>query len=574
MESEKKDQKTENKKEEKAEEKKEEKKEEKVIAQVIKEETAEDLELAEQRKEQQKLFLLYAQFNNPEKLNELVQVVNINCEDENRWTALMHGCAQGHEEIVRILLKRKAVLDPSSILASSLGEDKLDSDFDKETEEKPKQYTPLHWAAHKGHLRVVWLLLLHGYCLTDEDPFGNTPVHQAAAGAATNIIECFLSQGVDIEKKNTRGHTPLDMATDTDTRQLITKAIAVKQCTVCKSKFDFTNVRYYCTKCFTFCCKNCKESMVVYETVESAEKEKPICYCKTCYSDFKNCEKLLDEALSIQVFDRVDVIYKTLEEKKFDADVKKFEKLKEHHTSLKCELEIRHFCQSLEIIPNYKTIKKSTHLLNEMVRNANHKKIKMTVAILTEVNECTKRLNAERNLRLYLDSTPIEGVTEEQRNELAEKITKAKENKVRAEYTDEADIVLDKMTRHIRAKQILERFEAYPVRTYPEPEIIDPKKKKVKKEEKKVVKKKKKKEPPFLIPDWAGDLAEVIKEVDTMNGLIKKPEEAILDKEFLNKVNTQLARFKKEVAYRKQLEAEAKSAAEAKALAKKQKKKK
>eukprot|EP00826_Nyctotherus_ovalis_P052826 TRINITY_DN676_c0_g1_i8.p1 TRINITY_DN676_c0_g1~~TRINITY_DN676_c0_g1_i8.p1 ORF type:complete len:208 (+),score=110.43 TRINITY_DN676_c0_g1_i8:381-1004(+) len=207
-----------------------------------------------------------------------------------------------------------------------------------------------------------------------------------------------------------------------------------------------------------------------------------------------------------------------------------------------------------------------------MVREASRKKIKMTVAILTEVNDCTKRLLAERNLRLYVDSTPIEGVTEEQRNELAERITKAKENKVREEYTDEADIVLDKMTRHIRARQILERFEAYPVRNYPEPEVIDPKKKKVKKEEKKVVKKRKK-EPPFLIPDWAGDLAEVIKEVDAMNALIKKPEEIMLDKDFLDKVGTQLARFKKEIAYRKQLEAEAKAAAEAKALARKKKKK-
>eukprot|EP00826_Nyctotherus_ovalis_P052824 TRINITY_DN676_c0_g1_i20.p1 TRINITY_DN676_c0_g1~~TRINITY_DN676_c0_g1_i20.p1 ORF type:complete len:574 (-),score=244.87 TRINITY_DN676_c0_g1_i20:177-1898(-) len=569
---EKKDEKTEDKKEE--EKKEEEKKEEKVATQVAKEaETAEDLELAEQRKEQQKLFLLYAQFNNAEKLSELVQAgVNINCEDENRWTALMHACAQGHEEIARILLKRKAVLDPSSILASALGEEKPDPEFDKEAEEKPKQYTPLHWAAHKGHLRIVWLLLLHGYSLTDEDPVGNTPVHQAAAGGATKIIECFLSQGVDIEKKNTRGHTPLDMATDADTRSLIVKAIAVKLCPICKSKFDFTNVRFYCSKCLTFSCKNCKESMVVYETVDSAEKEKPICYCKTCYSDYKNCEKLLDEALSIQAFDRVDVIYRTLVDKKFDADVKKFEKLKEHHTSLKCELEIRQFCQSLEVIPNYKTIKKSASLLNDMVREASRKKIKMTVAILTEVNDCTKRLLAERNLRLYVDSTPIEGVTEEQRNELAERITKAKENKVREEYTDEADIVLDKMTRHIRARQILERFEAYPVRNYPEPEVIDPKKKKVKKEEKKVVKKRKK-EPPFLIPDWAGDLAEVIKEVDAMNALIKKPEEIMLDKDFLDKVGTQLARFKKEIAYRKQLEAEAKAAAEAKALARKKKKK-
>ena len=171
--------------------------------------------------------------------------------------------------------------------------------------------------------------------------------------------------------------------------------------------------------------------------------------------------------------------------------------------------------------------------------------------------------------------SPIEGVTDEKRNQLNEYIIKAKDHKVGTEYTDEADIVLDKMSRNIQANQILKKFEDYPVREYPEPEIIDPKKKKMmKKEEKKVVKKRKKREPPFLIPDWAGDLADVIKEVDTMNTLIKKPEEILLDQSFLDRVKSQLARFKKEIAYRKQLEAEAKAAAEAKALAKKQKKKK
>ena len=147
------------------------------------------------------------------------------------------------------------------------------------------------------------------------------------------------------------------------------------------------------------------------------------------------------------------------------------------------------------------------------------------------------------------------------------------ETGVSQDYIKVAETGVDKMSRNIRAKQIFDRFQAYPERVYPEPEVIDPKKKKAKKEEKKVVKKKKR-EPPFLIPDWATDLTEVIKEVDAMNGLIKKADELKLDKEFLGKVQTQLARFKKEIAYRKQLEQEAKEAAEAKALAKKQKKKK
>jgi len=496
--------------------------------------------------------------------------VNINCEDENRWTALMHACVEGHEEIVRILLKKKAMLEPAGVLGIQVGEEKKETEVDKEIEAKPKQYTPLHWAAHKGHLRIVWLLLNRGYSLIDEDPFGNTPVHQASAGGSTKVLECFMSQGVDIEKKNTRGHAPLDLATDPEVRLLVQKAVGAKNCS-CGSKFDFTNVRFFCTKCGKFVCRNCKENMIVDETVNSIERERPICLCKDCLSEHKYCTKLIDEALNNTDFQRVDEIRKILNQKNAELDVKKLDLFNRHHTSLMHELKIRTFYKSLDVVPNFKTIKKSVFQLGEMVKEAIDKKVELSQAILAEVNQCTRRLLAERDLRMYLDCTSIETVDEPKRDRLKDYITKAQEAGVSTDYTKVAEVICDKMDRNIRAKNILSKFQAYPERVYPEPEIIDPKKKK-KKEEKKVVKKKKR-EPPFLIPDWAGDLTEVIKEVDAMNKLIKTAEEIKLDKEFLGKVQAQLGRFKKEIAYRKQLEAEAKAAAEAKALAKKKKKK-
>ena len=62
------------------------------------------------------------------------------------------------------------------------------------------------------------------------------------------------------------------------------------------------------------------------------------------------------------------------------------------------------------------------------------------------------------------------------------------------------------MTDNIQAREILQMFLDYPIREYPEEEIIDPKKKNKKKEEEKKKKKKKKKEPPFAMPEWAGEL--------------------------------------------------------------------
>jgi hypothetical protein len=50
-------------------------------------------------------------------------------------------------------------------------------------------------------------------------------------------------------------------------------------------------------------------------------------------------------------------------------------------------------------------------------------------------------------------------------------------------------------------------FLDYPVREYPEVEVVDPKKKKqAKKEDEKKKKKRKKKEPPFPMPEWANEL--------------------------------------------------------------------
>lgn len=107
----------------------------------------------------------------------------------------------------------------------------------------------------------------------------------------------------------------------------------------------------------------------------------------------------------------------------------------------------------------------------------------------------------------------------------------------------------------------------YPERVYPEPEDPNEKKSKDKKP-----KKKKKKEPPFPIPEWAEGLDSVIKKVKEMEQLAADRDNLKLDGEFLQRVGEQLQRFKKEIAFRKQQEEEARIEAELKALKKKKKK--
>ena len=76
------------------------------------------------------------------------------------------------------------------------------------------------------------------------------------------------------------------------------------------------------------------------------------------------------------------------------------------------------------------------------------------------------------------------------------------------------------------------------------------------------------------MPDWAVELDAVVQKGKLIETLIQQAENLHLEKPFLQTVDGELKRFKKEIAYRKVLEEEARLEAEAKALAKKKAQKK
>jgi ankyrin repeat protein len=73
----------------------------------------------------------------------------------------------------------------------------------------------------QGHIEVVWVLLRHGFSVSDIDDCGNTALHLASAGGFTEIVKSLLCSGVVLGVANWYGNTALDLATNADTRSLL-----------------------------------------------------------------------------------------------------------------------------------------------------------------------------------------------------------------------------------------------------------------------------------------------------------------------------------------------------------------
>lgn len=72
-----------------------------------------------------------------------------------------------------------------------------------------KVYTPLTYAAEKGHMEVASLLLDRGASVTATDRNVATVVHKAAGQGHYELMELFLRRGADAGKKDVFGMTAL-----------------------------------------------------------------------------------------------------------------------------------------------------------------------------------------------------------------------------------------------------------------------------------------------------------------------------------------------------------------------------
>ncbi|KAL3275029.1 hypothetical protein HHI36_019801 [Cryptolaemus montrouzieri] len=73
-------------------------------------------------------------------------------------------------------------------------------------------FSPLHWAAKRGHLKIVEMLLLRGSRVNSTNRGDDTPLHLASAHGHRDIVLKLLKNKAEVNFINEHGNTPLHYA--------------------------------------------------------------------------------------------------------------------------------------------------------------------------------------------------------------------------------------------------------------------------------------------------------------------------------------------------------------------------
>lgn len=162
-----------------------------------------------------------ARLGNIEKVTALVNTeIDVNIEDDlDGYTALHWASRNGFKDIVEILIKKGAKINPNS---HGHQEKTTKTEYDETgyySKEVPlyidrnKHHTPLFLASKFGRHSVVELLIFHGADINTVDNEGNTPLILAAGWSNhIGIVNLLINAKVDVNKQNNEGDTALIMA--------------------------------------------------------------------------------------------------------------------------------------------------------------------------------------------------------------------------------------------------------------------------------------------------------------------------------------------------------------------------
>lgn len=79
----------------------------------------------------------------------------------------------------------------------------------------------IHFAAQKGHLEVVRILVSSGVPVKSTNRKGMTALHYAAQGSHKELAKYLIKKGSNVNAKNKAGKTPVDLATNEEVRSVM-----------------------------------------------------------------------------------------------------------------------------------------------------------------------------------------------------------------------------------------------------------------------------------------------------------------------------------------------------------------
>jgi len=144
-----------------------------------------------------------------------------NTPTEKGEQALVFAVRSGAPKTVAYLLKQPSIqidatnmADETALMLAANANDLASANLLIEagaSVNRPK-WTPLHYAASKGHTAMMRLLIENDAYVDAESPNGTTPLMMAAYYASPNAVKLMLEEGADPLLKNQDGQTALDMA--------------------------------------------------------------------------------------------------------------------------------------------------------------------------------------------------------------------------------------------------------------------------------------------------------------------------------------------------------------------------
>jgi len=157
--------------------------------------------------------------------NLIYRGMDPNTPTEKGEPALVFAVRSGAHKSVAFLLKQPGIqvdatntADETALMLAANANDLVSANLLIEAGASVNRpnWTPLHYAASKGHTAMMRLLIDNDAYIDAESPNGTTPLMMAAYYASPMAVKLMLEEGADPNLQNQNGQTALDMAQSKD----------------------------------------------------------------------------------------------------------------------------------------------------------------------------------------------------------------------------------------------------------------------------------------------------------------------------------------------------------------------